>query len=62
MNHFPFIFASYAVFVVLLLIDGLSPWLARRALVRELGLRLKREQRRTGSPQQDPETSSTKLP
>ncbi len=59
MNHFPFIFGSYAVFAVLLLIDALSPWLARRTLVRELGQRLKRENRRATQSLPDPEPPST---
>lgn len=53
MNHTPFIAISYAVFALLLLVDGLGPWLARRTLVRELGQRLKREQNRQQSPAPD---------
>ncbi|MBK8284349.1 MAG: heme exporter protein CcmD [Ahniella sp.] len=62
MNHFPFILGSYAVFVVLLLIDALSPWFARRTLVRELAQRLKRENRRAAQSPTDPESSSTTSP
>ncbi|AVP97075.1 heme exporter protein CcmD [Ahniella affigens] len=53
MNHTPFIAISYAVFALFLLIDGLAPWLARRTLVRELGQRLKREQKRQQQPAPD---------
>lgn len=55
MNHTPFIVISYAVFALFLLFDGLSPWLARSKLARELGQRLKREQKRQQAPSPESE-------
>jgi len=45
-NHTPFIVIAYAVFALLLLIDGIWPWAARHAFVHELASRLKREKSR----------------
>jgi heme exporter protein D len=42
-----YVWASYGVFAVVLLIDALSPLLQRRRALRELRGRLKREARRT---------------
>lgn len=53
MNHTPFIVISYAVFALFLLIDALSPWVARDTLVQELRQRLKREQKRQQNPAPD---------
>lgn len=62
MNHTPFIVIAYAVFALLLLIDGIWPWAARHAFVHELASRLKREKTRTGGNAPAPETSGNETP
>ncbi len=46
MDHTPFIGAAYAVFFAVLLVDALTPLLARRRLLKRLRSRFVRDQRR----------------
>jgi heme exporter protein D len=49
-----YVWSAYAVFVIVLLIDALTPFWQRRDTLRELGARLKREAARTSSPRGRP--------
>ena len=49
MNHWPFIIACYAVFVVFLLADAALPQWRQRRLLKSIAQRTKRLRRRGGS-------------
>jgi heme exporter protein CcmD len=46
MDHWPFVYAAYAVFFALILIDALGAARGRRRLLEDLRARAVREQRR----------------
>lgn len=49
MNHWPFITASYAVFMVFLLLDAVLPQLRQRRLLKSLAQRNRRQRNRTNA-------------
>lgn len=44
-GHGPYVWASYAITFVVLLLNVVQPWLARRQLIKEQARRLRREVR-----------------
>lgn len=42
-GHGPYVWASYAITLVVLLLNVVQPWLARRQLIREEARRRRRE-------------------
>ncbi len=43
MTYAPYVYASYAVFLIVLAWDGVVPWLRHRRLVRQIQLKARRE-------------------
>jgi heme exporter protein CcmD len=43
MTYAPYVYASYAVFLIVLAWDAVAPWLRHRALVRKIQLKARRD-------------------
>ncbi|MBB5014333.1 heme exporter protein CcmD [Rehaibacterium terrae] len=48
MSYAPYVWSAFAVFIVALAWDGLSPWFRHRRVRRDIVLRARREAARTG--------------
>lgn len=43
MTYAPYVYASYAVFLIVLAWDAIAPWLRHRSLVRQIQLKARRD-------------------